>query len=348
VLSGVGLFEVASASQTFGGTRQFPRPFSRNLLQGEAIVTNEIESLVGRAGSLESAAAAARKTGDESAAEGFFREALGFALDAVHRAAEVSSQPERLEVLRLAVRLGLECGEAAEARRLMEEALTVDASVKFSDEWGQFYDTAAWPDTWLVAAVRRESPDVPALDVLADRYWKPLFGRCQLLTLNRERASDLAQQAWCRVLRARQRLRPGGNFPAYLMTIATNLWRDTQRGARRAGPLSEDRVASLDQALSVDDGDDAVLSDVLPDLNSLREEERVMLKLDIDQALKQLAPHLREVLIARFISGESCAEIGTRYERTEQTISGWVREAIRQMKLYFEQPGPRAVQAREP
>jgi RNA polymerase sigma-70 factor (ECF subfamily) len=175
---------------------------------------------------------------------------------------------------------------------------------------GQLYDTAAWSDTWLVAAVRRESPDVPALDVLADRYWKPLFGRCHLLTLNREQASDLAQQAWCRVLRARQGLRPGGNFAAYLMTIATNLWRDTQRGARRAGPLSEDRIASLDQALPLADGDDTVLSDVLPDLNSLRGEERVLLKLDIDQALERLPAHLREVLIARFISGESCAEIG--------------------------------------
>jgi transposase len=42
------------------------------------------------------------------------------------------------------------------------------------------------------------------------------------------------------------------------------------------------------------------------------------------------------VLVSRYITGESCAEIGQRYKRTEQTVSGWVRSAIYQMKPYFE------------
>src|SRR5437899_2005722 len=147
---------------------------------------------------------------------------------------------------------------------------------------------------------------------------------------------------------ARQGLKPGGNFPAYLVTIATNLWRDSARRARRAGPMSEERLASLDQPLSLEDADDAVLLGVLPDLNSLREEEQTLLKLDIDRALERLTPHLREVLIARFIADESCAEIGVRYKRTEQTVSGWVRQAIRELKLYFEEPAARPVQKRGP
>ncbi len=66
-----------------------------------------------------------------------------------------------------------------------------------------------------------------------------------------------------------------------------------------------------------------------------------MLTVDIDHALERLSPKLREVLIARFITGESCAEIGGRYGRTEQTVSGWVREAIREMKTYLEdRPDP--------
>jgi len=44
---------------------------------------------------------------------------------------------------------------------------------------------------------------------------------------------------------------------------------------------------------------------------------------------------LRDVLISRFINGESAAEIGQRYGRTEQAITGWIREAIRQMKMYL-------------
>ena len=44
---------------------------------------------------------------------------------------------------------------------------------------------------------------------------------------------------------------------------------------------------------------------------------------------------MRDVLISRFINGESAAEIGQRYGRTEQAITGWIREAIRQMKIYL-------------
>jgi DNA-directed RNA polymerase specialized sigma24 family protein len=44
-----------------------------------------------------------------------------------------------------------------------------------------------------------------------------------MLTLNQGKAGDLAQQAWCRVLRARNTLKPGGNFPAFITTVATNL-----------------------------------------------------------------------------------------------------------------------------
>ena len=339
--------EICPILRDFKSARELSSPFSRRLLKPRNVVTTEIESVIRHLGGLESSAAAARKAGNESRADEYLNEGFGVALKAVKGWADALPKPHHLEILKQTVRLALECGEAIEARRLINEALAVDASIKFSDDWEQFRDTAAWPDVWLVAAVRRDEPDAAALDVLANRYWKPLFARCHLLTLNHEKANDLAQQAWCRLLKARQGLKPGGNFPAYLMTVATNLWRDSQRAARRAGPLSDDQIASLDQALSADDDGDAVLLDVLPDLNSLKEKERTLLKLDIDRALARLTPHLREVLIARFITGESCAEIGLRYERTEQTVSGWVREAIREVKLYFEELTPCSAQKEE-
>ena len=129
------------------------------------------------------------------------------------------------------------------------------------------------------------------------------------------------------------------------MTVATNIWRDTNRSARRAGPLANDRMASLDAALPGDEGDTIALADVVPDLNALQTEERALLKMDIDRSLQQLTPLLRDVLVARFLTGESCAEIGERYGRTEQTVSGWVREALRQMKLLLEESSHDAVQA---
>jgi RNA polymerase sigma-70 factor (ECF subfamily) len=193
-------------------------------------------------------------------------------------------------------------------------------------------DVADRPDAWLVAAVRRDPPDETALEALAERYWRPLFGRCRLLTMNPEKASDLAQEAWCRVLRARRRLDPEGNFPAYLMTTAMNIWRDWHRSARRAGPMADHRLASLDAAPPGADREGVSFAQVVPDLSTLDADEENALKLDIDEALGRLSPRSREVLVARFLAGESCADIGRRHGRTEQTISSWVRQALDEMR----------------
>ena len=196
-----------------------------------------------------------------------------------------------------------------------------------------------WPDAWLLAAIRAEPPNVSALDTLVARYWKSLYARCELLTANREKASDLAQETWCRVLRARQGLDPHGNFPAYIARIATNIWRDWSRSSRRAGPLADHRLASLDAELGVGDGDTVLLRDALSDLDAIPPEEEVALKLDVDRVLTRLSPRARDVLVSRYIDGESAAEIGARLGRTEQTITSWIREAIREIRQQLGQPG---------
>ena len=299
---------------------------------------DDIETLMERAANLELSGAAARKAGEETAADGFFQSALKVAVKAVDQSTAGGSLHVRLNVLRATARLSLDCGEVVEARRLIDEASEIEGFRDQRDEWAELRDPSAWPDGWLIAAVRRDPPDASALDALVDRYWKTLFGRCLLLTANHEKANDLAQDAWCRVLRARHALKPGGNFPAYVTTVATNLWRDTQRFARRAGPMAEHRMSSLDAPVLGDEGETIVLAEGLPDLNSRDAEEHKLLALDIDRALEELEPRLRDVLVARFITGESAAEIGERYGRTEQTVTGWIREAIRQMKLYLEEP----------
>jgi RNA polymerase sigma factor (sigma-70 family) len=191
---------------------------------------------------------------------------------------------------------------------------------------------SAWPDALLINAVRREVPDEASLDVLVKRYWKILFARCQILTLDRDAASDLAQEAWLRVLRARTTLEPDGNFHAYIITVATNLWRDRNRTDRRAGAMADRRLASLD-ATSCDHGESVALVDVVPDTDTLSMDDQVLLKMELDTALQRLSPQFRDVLVSRFIAGESAAEIGRRYDRTEQTISGWIREAVREIRI---------------
>ncbi len=228
-------------------------------------------------------------------------------------------------------------GSRADRSRVMDfENQTASTDFSFSGIGARREDTpSAWPDAWLINAVRRDPLDEPALDALVGRYWKALFARCRVLTLDRESANDLAQDAWLRVIRARHLLEPDGNFHAYVITVATNLWRDRNRAAQRAGPMADSRVASLDEATPNVDGETMALLDVLPDPHTLSPDEQVLLKLDMDQALQRLDPQLRDVLVSRFVAGESAAEIGHRYGRTEQTISGWLRKAVREMQVHL-------------
>ena len=196
-------------------------------------------------------------------------------------------------------------------------------------------DRREWPDAWLVEGVCSDPLNETSLDALARRHWKGLFGRCRMLTLNDEDAADLAQSAWCRVLRARRSLDPNGNFPAYLAMVATNLWRDEHRTARRAGPMAEHRLASLDAPLANEDGNAATLAELLPDLHTLSGEAQALLAVEIDRALARLTPRLRDVLVARHLHGESAADIAKRHGRSEQAVSAWVRQAIGEMQLHL-------------
>jgi len=202
----------------------------------------------------------------------------------------------------------------------------------------QRWQTASWPDSRLILAVQSEPPNEAALDALTARYWDAVFIRCRMLTLNHEEARDLAQETWCRLLRKRHMLKPDGNLRAYLITIAVNLFRDTHRSAKRAGLMADHRLLSLEAEFMKDEGKAISLGEVLPDLNTLRVEEQAQLQIDISEALELLPPHLREIVVSRFIVGESCAEIALRHGHTEQTISGWVRKALQKMKAHLDLP----------
>jgi RNA polymerase sigma factor (sigma-70 family) len=137
------------------------------------------------------------------------------------------------------------------------------------------------------------------------------------------------------VLRARHSIEPDGNFHGYIITVATNLWRDRNRVAQRAGAIAERSMASLDVSTSNDAGETMTLIDVVPDPRTLSIDDQILLEMDLDEGLGRLSPRLRDVLVSRFVTGESAAEIGHRYDRTEQTVTGWIREAVREMKAYL-------------
>lgn len=310
----------------------------RPIKPSEFPVTDQIQKKLEETATLKAAGVKARAAGDEPKAEQHFLAALAFITQARENVGDRLPSSGPLELLRMNTELALLCGHAPQARLLISQAPETNSSDTFSEDWSRFQKIDSWPDEWLVASVRVEPPDAPALDVLVNRYWNTLFARCQLLTGNHSAAADLSQEAWCRILRSRHRLKPGGNFQAYLITIATNLWRDNMRSIYRAGPMADRHLASLNEERLNDADETVVLMDVLPDSKAYDRHERTSLAMDIDAALAKLSPLLRDVLVARYVSGDSCLEIGKVYGRTEQTISGWIRAATRQLKTHLEDP----------
>jgi RNA polymerase sigma factor (sigma-70 family) len=279
----------------------------------------------------------ARRKGYEEEAETHFRDAMRFALQARQQASHSRRQDSYHHILFAGICFALNCGEVTEARNLIREASSAGVSLGSSEAWKQLGDVSLWKDAWLIAAVRRPEPDEQALNVLGERYSGVLAGRCEFLTTNHDRAKDLANDTWCRVLRSRNRLKPGGNFPAYLAMIATNLWRDAYRLSCRSGSLAQNQLYSLDLRLQDENGGyGEPLVDRIPDQKGLSPAEQTLLVLDVEKGLDNLAPQLRDVLRARFIQGESSAEIARRYGCTEQTISGRIRRGLSDMRRYFE------------
>jgi RNA polymerase sigma factor (sigma-70 family) len=232
--------------------------------------------------------------------------------------------------------------DVSEYRPAADDAASADvpsvstSDVSASDE-AESRDVASWPDAWLLSAVRREPPDMQALDALVKRYWKWLHLRCHVLTPNSDEASDLAQETWARVLRARRTLQPDGNFGGYIATIAANICRDLHRTKCRSGLLASHLLLPLDCAMETNDGDRVLLADVVGDRRAPTHDEAIALRIDMDRALERLEPRLRDVLLARCVDGESAASIGLRYGRTAQTVTSWARQASREMRDYLDE-----------
>ena len=86
-------------------------------------------------------------------------------------------------------------------------------------------------DADLMVQVREG--DREAFGTLVERHKHALVGYLSRLTGSRERAEDLAQEAFLRLFRSVHRYRENGQLTAYLFRIATNLLRSEERRERR-------------------------------------------------------------------------------------------------------------------
>jgi DNA-directed RNA polymerase specialized sigma24 family protein len=162
------------------------------------------------------------------------------------------------------------------------------------------------PDAMLITEGRRDPPNLEALDVLIARHWKPLFAKCQMMTVNPEQASNLAQAAWRHILQTERGPHPTKDFRAHLIMTATNLWRQQTQPLHFAGAVAAHREISTDDSSFVPVGEEPWFPGAMvADLKCLSKSEQMGLEREIDGALLRMTPGQRDAVLSHYLNGES-------------------------------------------
>jgi RNA polymerase sigma-70 factor, ECF subfamily len=150
--------------------------------------------------------------------------------------------------------------------------------------------------------------DRSALDQLLALHERRVLAVCRGVLGHAEDAEDAAQETFFRALRALPRYRGDASFRTWLLRIAVNVCLNWQRSRRPTEPWDEE-----DPLLPTDASPEAI----------------VLLRLQVREALSELPPHRRAVLLLREMEGWSVAEIGQAMRWNEKRVNNELFKARR-------------------
>lgn len=168
-------------------------------------------------------------------------------------------------------------------------------------------------------AVRRcQAGDHDAFRHLVEQYKHPLFGTAVLMTGDAAVAEEHVQEALLRAWRAIGTFERGRPFKPWVMRILVN---EVLSGRRRR----QLRMAPLDESLPVREPSDETA--LVEDREVLRE------------ALAQLSPEHREVVVLRYFADLTLADVARAAGVPEGTAKSRLHRALRRMRELLETPG---------
>lgn len=140
-----------------------------------------------------------------------------------------------------------------------------------------------------------------------------------------DEAEDLLQETMMAAVRSLNRFRGNSRLATWLFAIAQHKVQDYYRGKQR-----------YEQHILDVDSDDVDPPQTLTE--SRVEEERLVAVDELRQALQQLPPHYRTVLIGKYIEGFSVnelAEIMSRSQKSVESLLTRARAALRNVLLHM-------------
>lgn len=172
-------------------------------------------------------------------------------------------------------------------------------------------------DTDQEIIVRVLSGSSDAFSLLISRYSDPLYRHALGMTGSPDVAEDILQMSFIKAYHHLSEVR--GRFDAWVFRIVANGCKDWLKNIRRSH-------------LSYDEDDQ-------PSTYSTPDEEldRTELRLDLDQALAQLAPSLREAFIMKHVEGRSYEEMADLLGTTVGALKMRVHRAREALQALLEE-----------
>jgi len=170
--------------------------------------------------------------------------------------------------------------------------------------------------------VRYRDGDARAFRKLVDHYQGRMLQFFYRLCWDRDRAEDLTQELFMKLMQGCRRYRPQGKLSTFVYRVATNLWIDHYRASR-----PQPRLYSLDQVV-IGQGRDVADTDPSPVDTASHEEQRVAMR----RALESLTEPHRIVFELAVYQERPYAEISQLLKIPVGTIKSRMHNAVRVLK----------------
>jgi RNA polymerase sigma-70 factor (ECF subfamily) len=182
--------------------------------------------------------------------------------------------------------------------------------------------------------IRYQKGDVRAFEVLLERHRRPIFNFILRYVGARDRAEDLMQETFLRVIKGVASYQRQAKFTTWLYTIARNLCFDHSRRQKHR------KAASLDAPMGgSDDGNERTLLDVVAgdELGADRQAISRQLHVTLHRAIASLPDEQREVFLLREFQDLPFKDIGEIVGVPENTVKSRMRYALEKLRLELEE-----------
>ena len=181
-----------------------------------------------------------------------------------------------------------------------------------------------------------KSGDAGAFTTLVQRHRQTVFLFILRYVGHRQRAEDLLQETWLKIVRNSPGYLPTAKFTTWVFTVARNLCFDSTRKEA----FRKSTATSLDSPLREDD--ERTLNEMVPDevMHSPdRGAESALVRGVLERALRALPDEQREVFVLREYQGITFKEIGEVVGVNENTAKSRMRYALEGLRKSLNEAG---------